>query len=325
MALSPSLVAAEEVSLIKLWQQIYTFLHEDDTYSDPGAIATVWGVFDLFFRAMSMMSRTLSLRHSLLRHYTSLESRQQQGDDRARKFNDDTERQETISIIERCFEALDDFHTWDSEAAPYWQSMFEGRGVPTALGQVASRTTYYDVETACTIILIRSGRLILLMSMIAYHYRTQFLDDCEQDVLDDCAVLAECMPVLQQDVSKAIDDILGCVPCALGDVGPSGLPASVPHDGAAAIVILHSIRLVASCAYATTDQLQKAMSVLTWFNTGIGIRSAVDLGNTGTGGSRWVHEQAFLRSMALAGLGEACSSPPQCAVGEVGLDFSYSN
>jgi len=257
--------------LLTAWQQVYSFLHGNDTYGDPGAIATVWGAFDPLLRAMGMMSRTLSLRHKLLA-------------DRA--FLDPAEQ---TSLIQTCSETLDDFHLWDVEAAEYWQSMFKGRGTPTALGEVAAGTTHYDAETACTIILIRSARLILLMTMIAHHYRHQQHDN-------NVSPLAEYIPFLEMDVGLAVDDILASVPYALGDVGPGGLPGSVHHDGAAAIVIVHSIRLVASCAYLTPEQRQKAMGILTRLNAGIGIRSAVCIREEDLSNSDWAREQTFLRS-----------------------------
>ena len=250
---------------------MYSFLHGDDTYGDPGAIATVWGAFDPLLRALAMMSRTLSLRYRLLSNHGYLDPEEQ------------------TYTVQRCFDTLDDFHLWDVEAASYWPSMFKDRGMPMALGQVAFGTTHYDVETACTIILIRSARLILLMSMIAYHYEQQQHGDLS-------ATLAEYVPLLQMDVSMAIDDILASVPYALGDVGPGGLPGSVAHDGASAIVTVHSIRLVASCAYLTPDQRQKATDVLARFNTGIGIRAAVGMREEDTSRTRWAHEQDFLRS-----------------------------
>lgn len=286
-----------------LEQQIYAFLKEDDTYTDPGGIAAIWGVFDPLLRAMSMMSRTLSLRHRLLRYHASLEARQRQGEDHAATFHDEAERQEILGIMEKCFETLDEFNNWDAEAAVYWQNMFEGRGVPTALGEVGSVTTNYDVETACVIVLIRSARLILMMSMISHHYRLQYMDDCGQEGAGDPSPMSECLPFLEQDVGRTLDDILLSVPYALGDVDASGRPASPSHDGAAAIVIVHSIRLVASCAYASPGQLQTALNFLTRFNAGIGIRSAVDMGKEYMARSQWVAEQAFLRYVVLGHTG----------------------
>lgn len=235
-----------------------------------------------------MMARTLSLRHRLLA-------------DRA--FFDPAEQ---TSLIQTCSETLDDFHLWDVEAAAYWQSMFKGRGTPTALGEVASGTTHYDVETACTMILIRSARLILLMSMIAHHHGQQQSDN-------NVSPLAEYVPFLEMDVGLAVDDMLASVPYALGDVGPGGLPGSVHHDGAAAIVIVHSIRLVASCAYLTPDQRQKAVAILARLNAGIGIRSAVCIGEEDLNNMNWAREQVFLRSRIARSLG----SSPSAAVGVV--------
>ncbi|KAK0714095.1 hypothetical protein B0T26DRAFT_678350 [Lasiosphaeria miniovina] len=308
------------LGLIRL--QVHSFLHENDTYVDPGAIATVWGVFDPLLRAMCMMSRTLSLRHRLLPSFVSPEF--PTGQSRSARSRPQYDRAATIH---GCFETLEDFHTWDAEAASYWQSTFEGRGVPTALGEAASGIAHYDPETACTVILIRSARLILLMSMIAYHSMTADLrlqgfdvggQQPQHDDVDPAAAaaaaaataaLAHCVPILEQEVGLAIDDILASVPYALGDVGPGGAPGSVPHDGAAAIIIVQSIRLVASCAYSTADQLRKATDVLGRINASIGIRAALGVPDEALNRTRWAHEQEFLRSrMASTRQGSASSN-----------------
>lgn len=187
--------------------------------------------------------------------------------------NIDPEQEELI--IQECFEMLENFHIWDGKAAEYWQNNFKARAVPTALGEVISGRTYYDAETACTIILIRSARLILLLTMLLYYKMIQHVDSGEHRSLDNTVPWAEYIPVLEQDVHKTIDDIISSVPYALGDVDPSGVPASMPYDGAAAIIIAHSIRLVSNCAYATSDQLEKAKSILIRIKSAIGIRSAV--------------------------------------------------
>lgn len=264
------------------WQQVYSFLHDDDTYIDPGSIATIWGAFDPLLRALGMMSRTLALRHRLL-------------------SNPHLDAEEQTSIIQSCSETLDDFHQWDVEAADYWHSMFKGRGSPTALGEVASGTTHYDVETACTIILIRSARLILLMSMIAHHY-------LHEQRTSIGVSLAEYIPFLEMDVTAVLDDILASVPYALGDVGRGGLPGTVAHDGAAAIVIVHSIRLVSSCAYLTPEQDRKATEILARLNAGIGIRAAVVLGEEDINRTTWAQEQIALRSRMTPSLGLSPSS-----------------
>ncbi|KAK3291422.1 uncharacterized protein B0H64DRAFT_348602 [Chaetomium fimeti] len=302
------------LALIRL--HVYSFLNDDDTYVDPGTIATAWGAFNPLLRALGMMSKTLVLRHKLLSRSAQLDVEEQ------------------VSVIQTCSETLDDFHLWDVEAADYWHSMFKGRGSPTALGQVASGTTHYDVETACTIILIRSARLILLVSMITYHYQQEQWGGGIGTTLD------EYLPFLEMDVAAVIDDILATVPYALGDVGQGGLPGTVPHDGAAAIVIVQSIRLVSSCAYVTPEQNMKAMEILARLNGGIGIRAAVAVGEDNIGKTRWAQEQISLRSWINPGVGWSPSSaedtlspvvatPPQCTVtgsvqdGSPVLDFGY--
>jgi hypothetical protein len=294
---------------------------------------------------MTMMSKTLSLRHRLLSHYTT--SPPPGVAATIDPFVAEQRQLEEASLIQGCFETLDDFYTWDAEAATYWASTFDGRGVPTALGQVASGTiARYDVETACTIILIRSARLILLMSMIAYHhgkavFPTPTSPTCISspygygDAGSLATAVGECLPMLEQDVIMTVDDILASVPYALGDVDSCGMPCggSVPHDGAAAIVIVHSIRLVASCAYASPSQTQRAVEVLARLNGGIGIRAAVGLRDEDVMRTRWASEQTFLRSLramspsvpllmspGVEELGlspvEEWFSPPQCALDE---------
>lgn len=215
---------------------------------------------------MSLMSRTLSLRHKLLSSYPF--SFPQQAEPSPHLDHQ-------TAVIQGCFETLDDFQTWDAEAASHWKAMFRGRGAPTALGQVAS-VAHYDAETACTIILIRSARLILLMSMIAY--------------ID----MAEWTPVLENEVGLVISDMLACVPHALGDGG------SVSYDGAAAVMIHQPMRLVASCAYATPEQLRTANDVLARVNAGIGIRAAVGVSSEDLNRTRWAREQVWLRERRAA-------------------------
>ncbi|KAM7202241.1 hypothetical protein V8F33_002958 [Rhypophila sp. PSN 637] len=289
------------LALIRL--VFHSFLHQDSTYSDPGKIASLWGSFDPLCRAMAMMSTTLGLRHSLIQH---LDSHSQH----LRHLpTDPTEK--TLEIIQSCFEALDDFASWDCEAATYWQTTFQERGIPTTLGQISSRGTHYDVETACTLVLIRSARLILLMSVIAYYYQ---MED-QGPIMQILALLSQCEPLLSSDVTKTIDDMLACVPYALGEIDTlTGLPHTtgpgIKHDGAAAMVIVHSIRLVASCAYASEDQLQRAFQVLARFDKGIGIRAASCLGGASQDdprrvvvplSTRWAREQAFLRDVVRDG------------------------
>ncbi|EGY17083.1 uncharacterized protein VDAG_08247 [Verticillium dahliae VdLs.17] len=219
-----SKIGAQLFLLAHLRLQTYSFLNEDDRYSDPGAIKSLLGMFDPLIRAMSMMSRVLSLRNTLTR-------------------------------IRMSFEALEDFARWDAEAGAYWEQSFVGRTVPTMLGQVASGMTSYDADMACIIILIRSPRLILLLTMLLCYGKTQTGPVACRSTQEDSAAWEACVSFLEDDVRKTIDDILHSVPYILGDLSSDGQPASMPHDGASAFIIVQSIRLVAYCAYSTPDQL----------------------------------------------------------------------
>lgn len=229
------------------------------------------GIFDPLFRALSMMSQTLSLRHRLFKfmNFTSQYPQMPSPASTAAGSNDPEEEQ---LLVQECFEMLDKFYTWDQEAASYWQTTFEGRGVPTGLGQMGSTGTHYDAETACIIILVRSARLILLLTMLLYHSLQSAYDGPGDSY---SALWAECAPVLESDVSKTIEDMLASVPYAFGDINAGGMPATMFHDGATAIIIVHSIRLISHCAYASPAQIERADIILKRMNAAIGIRSAV--------------------------------------------------
>jgi hypothetical protein len=218
-----------------------------------------------------MMGRTLSLRHRLCRLMQS-ELYQPQGASPSTASQSSTGTEDERILIQECFDMLDAFGAWDTEAAEYWQSTFEGRGVPTTLGEMSAGKMHYDAETACIIILVRSARLILLQTMLLY--QTTLLP-AEEDDGYNYNSWAETVPFLESDVHKTVDDMLAAVPYALGDIDPSGMPATMLHDGAAAIIIVHSIRLVTHCVYTTPEQTERAARILARLNSAIGIRSAV--------------------------------------------------
>ena len=175
------------------------------------------------------------------------------------------------ATVGACLETLEDFDNWDHEAASYWQTTFEDRAMPTALGEVGTKMTYCDPPTACTIILVRSARLILLLSLLTYHNMMSLGD---AGSCGDMAAWEHWLPTLHGDVHKTIDDILACVPFVLGDVDPKSGQPKVSYDGAGAIVITQPMRLVTYCAYARPDQTEMARKILERINA-IGIKSAV--------------------------------------------------
>lgn len=260
-------------------QQVYSFMREDDSYSDPGGLTSILGFFDPLIKAMSMMTRTLSLRHQLSKCVTFPDFHQQMqsppsGSSPASSTSIHVTQDHDVhaGAVRACLETLEDFDNWDQEAAAYWQSTFEGRTLPTALGEVGIKMTYCDPPTACTIILVRSARLILFLSLLTYHNMMQLADD---DTFGDMAAWEHWLPTLQGGVHKTIDDILACVPFVLGDVTPDDQSSVMTYDGAGAIVITQPIRLVTYCAYAKPEQVDLAKKTLGRINAAIGIRSAV--------------------------------------------------
>ncbi|KAF5974253.1 c6 transcription [Fusarium coicis] len=118
--------------------------------SDPGGMEHFLGLFDPLMRAMSLTTEMLHLRHALARSTRGMQQL----------------TETSLPCTQRCHE--DEFDDWDEEAPFYWRNTFESRTVPIALGKVATGSHYYDHETACTIILIRLSRLILLISLLEY-------------------------------------------------------------------------------------------------------------------------------------------------------------
>lgn len=227
------------------------------------------GLFDPLLRAFSMMSKTLTIRNTLCRQADAMG-----GQSDATTFPPLSD-QETAALIQTCFQSLEEFDEWDRDAASYWQTTFEGRTLPTSLGEVGTGMIYCDPQTACVVVLVRSARLILLLSLLLYHDRLQQLSDTTQAVDDErLAGWAQCLPTLHRDVHRCIDDMLASVPFALGDVDPSGRPTTMAYDGASAIVILHPLRLIMHCGYATEEHMEKAKRILGRINASIGVRSA---------------------------------------------------
>jgi hypothetical protein len=226
-------------------------------------------------RAMSLMTRTISLRHKLLKS-AGLNTDQQSRADllQSARYEDSNETDETI--LRACFEALEEFDGWDLEAETYWKHTFEGRSIPAALGKLATGATYYDPKTACTIILVRSARLILLLSILEYYDMIR-VSNSETDAwnIGDKAAWANCVPILQQTIRLTIDDMLWCVPFAMGDVDLDGRPVSMSYDGAAALMIIQPVRLVTYCAYATPEQRKRSQDILDRMKSAIGVKSAI--------------------------------------------------
>lgn len=256
-------------------------MREDDRYSDPGGLTSILGFFNPLIKAMSMMTKTLSLRNQLSECVTFPDFHQAMmsplgvapaspSSVGSIYVNPNPDAHE--SAVRACLETLEEFHHWDQEAASYWQSAFEGRTLPTALGEVGTQLAGCDPPTACTIVLVRSARLILLLSLLTYHNMMQLADD---ETYGDMTAWEDWLPILRGELHGSIDDILACVPFVLGDVAPNGQAPTVTYDGAGAIIITQPLRLVTFCPYAKPEQIEVARKTLERINGAIGIRSAV--------------------------------------------------
>lgn len=255
-------------------QQVYSFLRGDDKYGDPGGLVASLSVFDPMMRAMSLMTRSVSLRHSLIRsqQVTSVLQEQDEAGHQPSDQHDNIGHESPILL--ECFEALDEFDRWDVEAEAYWKDTFESRGAPPGLGAVATKGTFYDPETACTIILVRTARLVLLLSILEYCQRATDPSGTK-GVYDTSVAWDELVSFLEQNTRSTIDDMVSLVPFALGDVDSDGQAVSMPYDGAPALIILQPMRLVTYCPYATDQQRARCRHILDRLNLSIGVRSAV--------------------------------------------------
>ncbi|KAI0403849.1 hypothetical protein F4802DRAFT_272311 [Xylaria palmicola] len=296
------------LALLRL--QVHSFLHQDNRYSDPGGLVAWLCLLDPMMRAMSLMTKTVSLRQSLLNPEAGLMGCVSQAGYEGPSGSAEQ------STLQACFEALEQFDTWDTEAETYWKNTFGGRSIPATLGELATGQTYYDPKTACIIILVRSARLILLLSILEYYDSIRVsCSGVQTGTLGDPAAWENCVSVLKHTTSLTIDDMLYCVPFAMGDLGPDGCPVSVPQDGAAALVVLQPVRLVTYCAYATPEQRQRSGEILKRMKSGIGVRSAVSWEEQATSTTS-AHSRpgmlSLIRAMTLLAGPSTVAPPPTC-------------
>ncbi|KAI1749332.1 hypothetical protein F4782DRAFT_514184 [Xylaria castorea] len=301
------------LALLKL--HVHSFLHQDNRYSDPGGLVAWLSHLDPLMRAMSLMTKTMWLRQSLLKYSTDLNEDHKPKGNMLPSNNKGRSVETVQSILQKCFEALEEFDRWDVEAEPYWKKTFEGRNMPAALGQLAAGSAYYDPKTACIIILIRTARMILLLSILEYYDSIRIsCRETETWRVGDQAAWANCIPILKQSIRLTIDDMLYSVPFAMGDLGPDGNPASIPQDGAAALVVFQPVRLVTFCAYATPEQRKRGQDILSRMKSAIGVRSAVSWEEQAASNTAPVMPgtQRLIRAMALLSSPGAVTPPPSC-------------
>ncbi|KAI9162838.1 Cytochrome P450 monooxygenase ALT8 [Paramyrothecium foliicola] len=232
-------------SLMRL--HVYAFLHNDDRYNDVSGATTLLGQFDPLVHGMAIMSHILRLRGTILADLAAKKKGGSLEDDGIETIAD----KRTELIFQEWLEALQELDSWHAEAPKYWERNFQDRTAPPALGQVATEGRYYDPETACTTILLRSARLVLLSSMFNYFGQVHTIGGVD-----------EFLGALSDDIRLTIDDMLGCVPYAMNDAKDGKQLESLPHDGAAALVILHSVREMSRSGFATPTQMRTAQNVL---------------------------------------------------------------
>ncbi|KAH7024636.1 uncharacterized protein B0I36DRAFT_366565 [Microdochium trichocladiopsis] len=173
----------------------------------------------------------------------------------------------------------------------------------------------YDTGTACTVILLKSSRVMLLLKLLAYFkqlkdwvvaYPRLLGDPANPNPLlaavfsDPSASMADIEKMLD-DVRESLSEIERCVPFAVGHEeddldgiasfqeggggfyartvgGISGntrrLATNQVEVAAAALIIMHSLILVAMCPYSTPAQKKMSVDVLSRMDKNMGIRAA---------------------------------------------------
>lgn len=280
---------------------MYSFLHHDNRYSDPGGIVAWLSLYDPMMHGMSLMTKTMWLRQNLLKCSTSPIKENEPKENPSRSENQEPFDETDQSTLYACFEALGEFDTWDRDAELYWKDTFDGRRFPATLGEPPNTATYCDPKTACILILVRCARLILLLSILEYYDAIRV--PCRNNGgVGDRTAWANCIPVLEQNVRLTIDDMLYCVPFALGDLGPDGAPVSTHQDGAAALVVFQPMKLVTYCVYATVEQRKSSQHILNRMKTAIGVRSAISWEEQAASTTSVPHKpgpQGLIRAMSL--------------------------
>lgn len=234
-------------------------------YTDFGELIDLIALFDPLMRAISLILRVLAIRREIWEQRCS----------QSISICDSSGR--NGELIGHCCDLLDEFDRWDQDAKEYWQMMFENRTQPTILGEAQGSQSHYDTETACTIILLRSSRLILLLSL-ADHFHWIF----DYDVAD--GLWNGCLAQLEHDMESTISDMLRCVPYALGDLDAEGRAISTASDGSGALVIFRSIWMVATYGHSTPAQALESQRILKRMSESMGIRSAAVVAQTEANG-----------------------------------------
>lgn len=168
------------------------------------------------------------------------------------------------------------------------------------------RPNRYDNRTACTVILLKSTRVMLLLSLLAYlkslkdwvvAYPRLIGDPAASLLLaamfSSASVSAPNVEKLLDDVRESVGEIERCVPFAVGSerddldgIASFQEGSGMGHDStttlssnqievaAAALIIMHPLILIAMCPYSTPQQKQMSIDVLHRMDKNMGIRAA---------------------------------------------------
>ncbi|KAH8646332.1 hypothetical protein BX600DRAFT_519154 [Xylariales sp. PMI_506] len=290
---------------------IHSFLMNHDVYmEDTEGYTQVMGESDHLWRAHTITNKIPGLRRTLKSLPATLTSFLDGASlpSTPASPGDDNNVGIARATLVSCLELLTEFDKWDQDAIPYWEAKFPHRTPPSAMGRIAKEIKYYDVGTACSVLLVRSSRMVMCLSILRYIDAMQAASAAASPAFTSTpstgpihtttppssASTSPCSPLatihyednniintiitpsevssVHQQIRSVVEDILALVPYALGDIDPFGNPQSNPRDGAGGLIILWPLLLVAHCPLATPVQIQHTRAILGRIGSSMGIR-----------------------------------------------------
>ncbi|KAH8894662.1 hypothetical protein GQ53DRAFT_716393 [Thozetella sp. PMI_491] len=228
--------------------QIESFITNNFRYTDPGGFVDLLECISPFWHPATLVRETLRLRQAFARHVLSLQNTSDSTDDTVTRLVD-TDASYATSLLNSSVQTLEDFDSWDHK---FKDALHTGPG------------------EAGGILLFRGSRIVLAGSLLTYCHRLKQL-------WADAPVPPDFEANMEVGIRQAIVDSLAAVQYAIGNVTSSKNPTAVRREGAAGLIIMYPISLIASCPYATPKQKLQCFEMLDWLKSSVGIKCAVGL------------------------------------------------
>lgn len=319
-------------------QHIHSFVTNDYSYADPGGYSEFMRDVDPLWEGRALVCKIPRIRCSLSDQLNTMAKRYKleascdsKDDDSSSPPPPPLQEDDIYRIMElyiSCMQVLHEFRQWDQTIAnspafnpeivelrtstkesysPISPLSMKAPDSDTAVPPAVDNQPVpkrYDSTTACTVILLKSSRLILLLSLLAFFKRLRdwvaayprlLGDPAENPMLaafsDPSASMADAEKLLD-DVRESVAEIERCVPFAVGhedddldgiasfQEGGAGrgaglrLATNQVEVAAAGLIIMSPLILVVMCPYSTPQQKKMCVDVLRRLDKNMGIRAA---------------------------------------------------